>query len=399
MRRKPERVAWVVLIAAFVTLCLLVIAVPLGVRYYIAHAEETAKATVESLAGTIVVEEPVGRGALPLGKGQSTVVREGTLIRVDEASEAFITILDHTLHLYRGTTLRIERIRTPRYRSSERPVSIDLTISGGRVDIGTALSMQHPLAFRVSTLHAQSLLTADGSYAFDVTNDRSEATVYRGNAHMTAQGQALDLAPGQRTIVALNQPPQPSTGVARQLLVNGNLSEPLDIGWHIYNDQGNDGGDVDGRVELVIDEGRQAARLVRENGHGNHCETVLEQKIERQLPDPVTSLTVRATLKLRHQSLSGGGYLGFEYPLMIRITYRDVYDSEAEWVVGFYYQNDDDFPTNQGVEIPQDRWFTFESANLLQTLSIRPFKIIAVRIYAAGWDYESLISDVQLIEQ
>jgi len=399
MRQNPERVAWLVLLAAFATLCTLIVAVPFGVRYYVSQAQRSAKARVESLAGTIVVEEPVGSGPLPLSKGQSMAVREGTVIRADESSEAFITVFDHTLHLSRGSTVRLDVMRSPRYRSSQRPIVVQVTIDGGRVDIGTALSPQYPLEFRVSTLQSESYLAPDGSYALDVTNDAAELTVYRGGARIAAQGSEVTLAPGERSRVLVGQAPEPSTGVARQLLVNGDFTQPLDQGWQVYNDQGADGGSVDGRVEVVIDEGRQAARFVRTGGSGNHCETVLEQKIERQLPDPVTSLTVRMTLKLRQQTLSGGGYLGFEYPLMVRITYRDVYDSETEWVRGFYYQNAANLPTTQGIEIPQDIWFTYESENLLETLSIRPFKIVSLRLYAAGWDYEALVSSVQLIEQ
>jgi hypothetical protein len=388
-----------VLLSAFATLCVLIVAVPLGIRYHIAHAEEAVRATVESLSGTIVVEQPVGAGPTPLSKGQHAVVREGTTVRVDEASEAFVTVLNHTLHLYPSTTLTLDRVRAPRYSASTEAVSVHLTVQGGRVDIGTALAPERPLDFVVSTLQAESRLAADGSYAFDVSNDLCETTVYRGHADVSALGVTAALGPGERTEVLVGKAPQPATGVARQLIANSDLSEPLSDGWRVYNNQGNDGGTVDGRVEVVVEEGRQAARLVRTGGHGNHCETVLEQQIDRQLPDPVTSLTVRATIKLKHQSLSGGGYLGFEYPLMIRITYRDVYDSEAEWVRGFYYQNVDGFPTNQGVELPRDRWYTFESENLLEGLSVRPFRIMAMRIYASGWDYDSLITDVQLIEQ
>jgi hypothetical protein len=398
MRQKPERVAWLVLLAAFFTLCLIVVIGPWSVRYWVTRAEDTARATVESLIGTIIVEQPVGQGSLPLAKGQSTTVREGTLIRVDDASEAFVTVLDHTLHLSRGATLRLERMRAPRFRRSTGAVSIYVSVESGRVDIGTALSQQ-PLDFRIYTPQAESSLAADGSYALDVGSMRCETTVYRGSARILAQSSEVTLGPGERSEVLMGQAPQPSTGVARQLLANGDFSQPLSEGWRAYNDQGNDGGQVDGRVELVQEDGRQAAHFVRTDGQGNHCETAIEQRLERQIPDPVTSLTVRATLKLRQQSLSGGGYLGFEYPLMIRITYRDVYDSEAEWVRGFYYQNVDNFPTGQGLEIPRDRWYTFESENLLETLSIRPFRIMSVRIYASGWDYEAFVTDIQLIEQ
>ena len=38
---------------------------------------------------------------------------------------------------------------------------------------------------------------------------------------------------------------------------------------------------------------------------------------------------------------------------MIRLTYRDQYDSEAEWIQGFYYQNADGNPTTYGMQIPR----------------------------------------------
>ena len=82
---------------------------------------------------------------------------------------------------------------------------------------------------------------------------------------------------------------------------------------------------------------------------------------------------------------------------MIRVTYRDVYDSEAEWIQGFYYQNARGDPTTYGLQIPHDSWYLFESDNLLENLPIRPYRIMRVRVYASGWDYDSLISDLNLI--
>ena len=111
----------------------------------------------------------------------------------------------------------------------------------------------------------------------------------------------------------------------------------------------------------------------------------------------MSSLVVRSTIKVRYQQLSGGGYLASEYPLMIRLTYRDAYDSEAEWIQGFYYQNTDSNPTTYGLQIPQDRWYVFESENLMASLPVKPERIMAIRVYAAGWDYDSLVSDINLI--
>ena len=398
MRRNPERVAWVVLSLSFLILCLIVVGVPLGIRHYIQVAEKPQEASVQSLVGTVVVDVPVGSGPTPLGKDQSLAIPEGTVIRVDETSEAVVTFFDHSfMRMFSGTTVQLDRSRAPRYASSALPNTVYLNLMGGRVRIGTALSVDSPLDFRVQTLHATSTLATDGSYAIEVSNDRSDIATYRGDTRVSAAGRTVNLGPRQRTEVVFGEAPQPAVGIARNLIVNSDFRDGLNKGWRAYNDQGTDGGDIDGVVELVVDAGVRSAHFVRQGGQGNHCETILEQVIDAQMPDAPTSLVVRATVQVRYQSLSGGGYLSSEYPLMIRLTYRDVYDSEAEWVQGFYYQNIADTPTTYGLQVPHDRWYLFESDNLLEQLPIRPYKIIRIRVYAAGWEYESLISDIYLI--
>ncbi len=397
MRENPERGAWVVLLSAFAVFCLLAVGIPLGARAYMQNAEDEQTAIVESLIGTVVVELPVGSGPQPLTRGNSMTVPEGTLIYVDETSEAVVTFFDHSfMRLFSGAAVRLERLRAPRFPSSPLPTTVHLSLLAGRIRIGTALSATAPLEMLVSTLYGEAELAEDGSYAVEVGNDLAEIIAYRGYADVSAQGQQVRVQPRERTQIAPGQAPELPVGVARNLIANGEFQEPL-AEWRIYNDQGTDGGEVDGVAELVVDEGRQAVRLVRTGAGGNHCETILEQTVDAAIPDPATSLVVRATVKVRHQALSGGGYLASEYPLMIRITYRDVYDSEAEWVQGFYYQNINNNPTTFGLQIPRDRWFLFESDNLLESLSISPYRIIRVRVYASGWDYDSLISDINLI--
>ncbi|MEA3408182.1 MAG: hypothetical protein U9R48_08910 [Chloroflexota bacterium] len=398
MDKNPGRVAWITLASAFFVFCFVITAVPLSIRHHMLHAEEKHEAVVESLVGTVIVEPPVGRGSFPLESGESMQVPEGSVVRVDETSEAVITFFEHSFaRLFPGTTVRLERMRSPRYRVSKLPNTVYVKLSGGHVHVGTTLSSQSPLDFRVLTLHADVFLSPDGSYALEGTNNRSGITVYaRGGARVEAAGDSVELEPRQRTEVALGQPPGTPVDAARNLVVNGDFSAGFE-GWRLFNDQGNDGGKVDGTFSLVVDEGRRAVGLLRDGGLGNHCETILEQTIDRTIPEPVSSLVVRATVKVRYQSLSGGGYLSSEYPLMIRITYRDSYDSETEWVKGFYYQNVQNNPTAFGLRIPQDRWYFFQSENLLESLPIRPYRILRLRVYAAGWDYESLISDINLI--
>jgi hypothetical protein len=397
MRGKPERVAWVVLLSAFATFVVLAVSIPLAIGWNRRYAEDERMATVESLVGTVVVEQLVGSGPVPLGKGQSMAVPEGATIYADETSEAVVTFFDHSfMRMFSGSVVRLERLRSPRHAESDMATAAWLNLLSGRVRIGTALAGGAGLDFRTTTIYGDATLAEDGSYAVSVGDARTEVTSYRGYADVTASGVTVRVQPRQRTEILAAGAPAIPVDAARNLIANSEMSEPL-TEWRIFNDQGTDGGEADGQAEMVIDEGREAIRISRTGGQGNHCETILEQTIDAQVPDPATSLIVRATVKVRYQGLSGGGYLASEYPLMIRVTYRDVYDSEAEWVQGFYYENPAGSPTTYGLEIPRDRWYLFESENLLETLPVGPYRIIQVRVYASGWDYESLVSDVSLI--
>jgi len=396
MRRGRERVAWAVIWISFLTFCLLMVVVPLGARAYVRNAQTRRPAVAESLVGTVVVEPASGGSPVPLSRDQSREIHEGAVVRVDETSEAVITFFEFSnVHLRRGTTLRIERLRSPRYRWGISPAAIHLQLISGRVHIGTALEQEAPLEFVVTTPHADTSLGADGSYVIESYNTATDITANRGRAVVSALGETVVLDAHHRTTVATDEPPTPPTDASRDLLVNGDFQVPLSEGWRVFNDQGTDGGDVDGLAQVVVDEGRRAVRFYRTGGHGNHCQTILEQRIDRELND-INSLVLRAYVKVRYQGLSGGGYLSSEYPLMFRITYRDAYDSEAEWIQGFYYQNLANNPTMYGLKIPRDQWVPFESPNLLEALPIRPYRIVRVRVYASGWDYESLVSDVTL---
>jgi hypothetical protein len=240
-----------------------------------------------------------------------------------------------------------------------------------------------------------------------VSNERSEIIVQRGSAEVAAAAstgtgtaepaKAVGLGARQRTLVEFGKSPVAPLKAERDLVSNGDFAAPLSTGWTVFNDQGGDGGEVDGSAVLVVDESRRAVRFNRLGGQFNHCETIIEQTVNRDLPDPLTTFRVRAIVKLVNQSLSGGGYLSSEYPLMVKIRYRDIYGSEGEWIHGFYYQNLNNNPTMYGQQIPQGSWYFYESENLVGTFSVTPSRIIWVRVSASGWNYESLVSEISLI--
>lgn len=405
MRRNPERLAWTVLWIGFALFCTLTVSIPLGIRWYLTNATRAYEAKVTCLEGTAVVEDPRYGTAKPVLKGETLSVPEGTVVSVDETAQAVVTFFDQSfVRLFPRSSISLERMRMPRFSTSPRSAQIIVYAKGGRLWTNTVLRGSSPVEFRVESLQAHTLLAEDGGYAMEVSNERTEVIVHRGMAEVTSTSLAtpidtakVTLSARQRTVVEIGKAPLAPLKAERDLLINGDFTAPLGTGWTAFNDQGGDGGEVDGTVALVVDEGRRAVRFYRIGGEYNHCETIIEQELNRDLPDPLTTLKVRATIKLVHQSLSGGGYLSSEYPLMIRIRYRDVYLSENEWIRGFYYQNENSNPTMNGQEIPQNKWYFYESENLLDVLPVAPRRILWIRVYASGWSYESLISQISLI--
>jgi hypothetical protein len=405
MRRNPERVAWTVMLAAFVIFCALAVSIPLGVRWYLINATRAYEAKVTCLEGTAVVEDPEHGTARPVLKGETISIPEGMVVSVDETAQATITLFDESqVRLFPRTSVALQRMRAPRFGFSPRPAQITLYARGGRLHADTVLRGSASIEFAVESLQAHTSLAEDGSYILEVSNEQTDVIVQRGAATVAAVAlpqsdptASVELSSRQRTVVEFGQPPLAPLKAERDLVTNGDFTAPLNTGWTVFNDQGGDGGEVDGTASLVVDEGRRAVRFYRTGGEFNHCETIIEQEMNRDLPDPLTTLRVQATVKLVEQSLSGGGYLSSEYPLMIRIRYRDIYGSENEWTHGFYYQNLNNNPTKNGQEIPQGKWYFYESENLLSVLSIKPQRIVWLRVYASGWNYESEVSQISLI--
>jgi len=404
MRRSPERLAWTVTLAAFVAFCTLAISTPLGVRWYLINATRPYEARITCLEGTAVVEDPQHGTARPLVKDETISIPEGTVVIVDETAQAEIIFFDQSLvRLFPRTSLALQSMRAPRFATSPRPAQIVLYARGGRVWANTVLRGSAPIEFRVESLQAHTLLSEDGAYILEVSNERTEVIVQRGSAEVTgaspsvAGSGSVILEARQRTVAETGRAPIAPLKAERDLVTNGDFSAPLSTGWTAFNDQGGDGGEVDGTVSLVVEELRRAVRFYRTGGQFNHCETIIEQEMNRDLPDPLTTLKVQATIKLVNQTLSGGGYLSSEYPLMIKIRYRDIHQSETEWIHGFYYQNLGGNPTMYGQEVPQDKWYFYESENLLDILPITPSRIVWIRVAASGWNYESLVSEISLI--
>ncbi len=397
MRRNPERLAWIILCTTFAAFCFLVVSIPLGVRWYVINATQVHETSLAAIGGTAQVRGPEADVPLAVTDTKGDV-QEGSIITTDANSQAFLEFFeDSTLHLYNKTQVIIEKTQSPRFGLSSKPNTIVLQVTGGRVRIGVAPSTKSPLEFWVQSPHAAVELEKDGSYSVEASSEEFQLTVRDGQAKIMAMGKTVELGQGERTTVEIGGAPLGPLPAERDLIVNGDFKQPLTVGWRKYHTQ-IDPQEVSGKAEILVVGDRQAVRFWRMGKASNHGETGIIQTIDKDVRD-FTSLELNISVRLLDQSLPGAGMLSSEFPLMVRLDYKDAYGNDNFWTHGFYFK---DPPANwwviNGEKIPRYVWYPYESPNLMEELGdINPAFITSIRIYASGWDYQSMASEVQLL--
>ncbi|MGA9350744.1 MAG: FecR domain-containing protein [Anaerolineae bacterium] len=396
LRKNPARLAWITLSIAFAIFCFLAVSIPLGIRWYLINATQVHKTSLAAVKGTVQVQEP--NASVPFAvTGTKDDVLEGSTITTDATSQAFLEFFkDSTLQLYNKTQVVILKTQSPRFDFSPKPDTIVLEVTGGRVRIGVAPPMKSPLDFLVRTPHAAVELEEDGSYSIEVSSEEFHLTVRDGRAKVTAMGKTVELGRGERTTVEIGREPLGPLPAERNIIGNGDFREPLEKGWVSYDDR-DDPNEASGRVEIITSGARQAVLFQRLGGNIHHGETGIIQTIDKDIRD-YGALELRLSVMLLYQSLSGGGTLHSEYPIIVRLDYQDAYGNPNHWVQGFYYENPDNYLIINGMEIPRNVWYSYESGNLIEILGdVKPAHLISIRIYASGWDYQSIVTEVELV--
>ena len=398
--RRPERAAWLVMWGAFCAFLVLCAVVPLGVQYYLEHATTPQLATLEVIGGTVRVREP--GTAAPIAVTKTVQLPEGTAIETDENSRGILIFLDgSTTILFPSTQIFLRQMRVATFPWGVEPISIILDQTRGRIRVGAAQQVPQgsetprPRVFQVSTSQLVTTLT-EGSYAIEISSDTTQVAVRDGTAMVTAQSRTVKVGRSQRTLARQSEAPLAPMSAAQDLIVNGDFMDPRSRGWNDQIEIPNTPGAPVGGLSNPLLDNRATLRIQRTGSNQTSAIAGILQPINREVSD-YRSLRLQADLRVQYHNLSGGGILSSEYPLILRLKYRDVYGSEAEWVHGFYAQNVTNNPTNNGELVAPGVWIPYESGNLLETLDPRPFFITSLQIYASGWDYDSYVTGIRLI--
>jgi hypothetical protein len=406
MRGNPERLAWtVVLISLFICVGLTV-SVPLAAGSIINDSSETALMTLEVQQGTALVSRP--DSAEPIGvTTELGNLPEGVSIRADDNVQALLTVRSprdnsilQTVQIYGSTDLAVEQARVPRFQMSTRPYQIALQTGIGRVRVNVAGSVERPIETSLTTPQALSTLQ-EGSYAFEVSNDETQVTVREGSALVSAQGVDQEVTPPGRTVVKLNGPPSAVLSPERNLVANGSFRLPLEGTWTVYNDLQNNR-EQPGTVTIQTVGGQPSAVFERQGAY--HAETGIRQIINKNVLD-FSSLRLHFVVRVFEQDVPVCGQAGSECPMMVRLDYKDQDGTDRSFLQGFYARLDSSGanPTynttsgsrNEHQRIPANVAYTYDSANLMETL--KPAQITAITFYASGHAYRSSVAEIELL--
>ena len=410
--KAPERLAWLVIWGAFGVCVLLTVSLPLGARHFVLT-------TVDPRSGTVQAISPSGEGCgtvrvTPLNATQPTAVTcdpapfaEGSAIETDQSSRGFISFFDgSTAQVFSSSRLVAVEMHQPRFQWSALPNTIQISQERGLVLYNVAPAVAHAgnpegrsLVLQVQAADFFSTSLPEGSYSIEVNGKTAQIIVRQGGPALVSSTDGtreISVGQGQRAQVTQGEPLGEPIAAAQDLIQDGNFAS--DNPWAVWPpmyDQGGDGGATNGKLDLVTEDGRRALRILRSQAGNNSALTGVRQTLNRDV-SYFTTLVLKGDIRLHNATLGGGGYQSSEYPLILRLRYRDVNNNELEMIKGFYYQNDDENPTRNGEKIPRDKWVPFQTGNLLQGLDPKPFYLLFIQIYASGWDYESFISGIHL---
>ncbi|HEU5316752.1 MAG TPA: hypothetical protein VFX49_11620, partial [Chloroflexota bacterium] len=162
------------------------------------------------------------------------------------------------------------------------------------------------------------------------------------------------------------------------------------------------GGELRGWVPVDASEAEPAGSIsftelpgavtFRRTGSG-HGETLISQQLDENLWD-YERLLLAVDFRILSHTLSGGGFQGTEYPLTLRVFYRDATGGRVPWYRGYYLQNTDNLAVSNGVPVASTDWQHVEID--LLSLSPRPWRIETVQVVAQGWDFVAAVREVHL---
>jgi hypothetical protein len=427
MNIDPQRRAWGIMLLAFATFCVICLLSGVGIIYFLFQSSVPMDAIMQVSRGTggITNQEAVRLNSL---------VSYNDGVSTDQFSQATVALHDplYDQPLVAVVTLRGEtsfkfiRGSRPRFTWTNTQYAVELQGFTGEINVFVPKKLAHELTLSILT-HAGDLiyLRAGGQYIIRASDVRVQ--VINQNGEVILKPSNVDVgksipANSQGVITYASSPEdvliaQSYTNLLSDRMFQDDLLTPSEVdatGQPFAKDWFcKDNSDPQGKAVPAIVDGRSVLRFVRDNDATSHGETFCLRSWGSGLNvESFKYLSLRATFRINYQSLSACGQEGSECPLMMLVDYADKNGTNHTWIHGFYATIDPNrnFPLqcNSCVQpheqINEKSWFTYDTGNLLnlmanpdQLAELGPVKLVDIRFYSSGHQYDVDVSDISLV--
>ena len=440
----PERIAWMVLITSFLIFCSLCAVTSIGLQYFLFQSRASIQTVFQPGRGTPGVRD--GNSAERTVRNNQDL-RRGAFVRTDmtdDSSQASLLFVDTSnddqliavVTLKGDTSLLLEESSRPRFNWNSSAYDIELTEVAGEIEIivaeGLVRNLQMDIWMEDGT---RVIIRESGTYIIETSELENRIANRQGGDLIIIPNDSdvgRSLTMGNQATIQIGSFDVEYSPYLTNLLANSQLrilveSESVSAdnqlvqlpatGWgctHIS--------DVDSSPRGlygvgVAPDSRTAFHFLRLGGATTHGETGCEQNVADSMRDisDYNFLEMRATLYIDLQSVPACGIEATECPLMLQIDYTSDDGGNRVWRHGIYAEPSPSDPLRcdtcleNHVRIYRDAWYTYESGNLFQILTIieqdesgadiviRPRDITQVRIYASGHEYDVYVSEVSLL--
>ncbi len=405
LRNDPMRLAWTVILTAFLIFCLLLVLVITGARFVYYHAKVPGEMLLQSTIGTVYLYNGGDTEPIAVTEPVTDIGENSRIITQGEGKQGVLGLFRshvsggmlNSVQLSSDTVLDVFKARRPLFLRSHQPHEVHLVLRQGQVRVVTLMPQDLTVNMQIETPHGQVTL-ADGIYRISVNPQQTQITILDGMAQGYNQaGDEFTLEEGNWIGFTSEAVAIRSQDVAAELVINGSFQTPLPDTWKQRTIANNV---PPPSMERKFQDGRWVVHFRRDVGDNAHNQFELRQEIGRNVALN-EALFLRLNLRIDHQSLPGAGVLSVEFPIRVEIGYTDIYGQERTWGHGFYYK--DKIPgywIENGEQVPAGTWFAYESPDLFHLLALtRPETINYVRIHASGHDYDSYVSQISLVAQ
>jgi hypothetical protein len=380
---------------AFAIWCLLAGSLAATGWTYRRNATESPPATLNVERGTVFYGGPAAADQMRARPGMTA--DEGGIVEVGDNARATLDLFDgSTVRLMGNTRMELSILRVGKFNPDHTRLILGMVEGAAHFAIAGRLPYGREVV--LNTPHGKVSLSK-GEYLVWVQDDGTRVSSYSGQAKADVDDHAVRIRDGQRALLPIDGFPRGPFPLAENLLRNSDFARQFQ-GWSMLDRNEPGRPDVGGTrrltEELIAGRRVQAMRITRETDKDTHNETGIAQDINRDV-SAYRNLAVTAWVKVNSASLSGGGYLGSEYPLMLRINYIDEKGGRPGWTHGFYFANPESRPTENGELIAQGEWYPFLAR--LTDLPDRPTFLRSIEVLSAGHDFDATVADIRLVAE